>query len=74
MNCGDYEHMLATAEREILDEFERVTGSKAGGDVQMIAALAADTAIMFAPQWRDDGGYWQLYFNYCKFEVNDNAD
>lgn len=63
----EYSQMYDTAVREIIDEYERVSGKKAGNDVQIVAALAGDQAIMFKPEWRSNGEHFCLYFNEREF-------
>lgn len=58
--------METTAMRELIDEYERVTGKYAEDDILMICTQAAHLAIHAPFEWSASG---DLYFYGKKFEA-----
>lgn len=48
------------AVREIIDEYERVSGQKADSWIQLTAVLNADAVIDGNFKWSQDNGQWIL--------------
>lgn len=48
------------AVREIIDEYERVSGKKADGQIQFMAVMNADSVVDGNFKWSNENGRWVL--------------